>query len=231
MHTDLGVRSVLPFAKSTPMKTIVIKHYIAFGALVAALIAFCPLQTRADTIALSFTGGTSAFPNTDLTLGWAFTLSSPVLLTALGLWDQNNDGLSVSHAVAIFTSTATLEAQVTIPSGTGATLTNGFRYVSFAPVVLPAGSYTIAGFISVGSEEFAGAASAITTAPGVTYAGSRSEFGFAFPPGDVATTSNSYFGPNFQFTTPTSVRDAGTIGSLFGLSLMGLAFLRRKIPA
>ena len=211
------------------MKTIVIKHYIPLGALTAALVAFCPLQTRANTIALSFTGGTSDFPNTDETLGWAFTLSSPVLVTDLGLWDQNNDGLFVSHVVTIWTSTGTLEAQGTIPSGTGATLTNGFRYVSIAPVLLPAGSYTIGGFYSVGSEEVASIASATTTASGVTFDGSRFGFGFAFP--TLTDATNSFFGPNFQFTTSTSVPDAGTTGSLFGLALMGLAFLRRKIPA
>jgi len=212
------------------MKTIVTKYYIPLGAVTAALIAFCPLQTRANTIALSFTNsGSGGFPNTDETLGWAFTLSSPVLVTNLGLWDSNNDGLSASHVVTIWTSTGTLEAQGTIPSGTGATLTNGFRYVSIAPVVLPAGSYTIGGFISVGSEEFASGASAITTASGVTYNGSRSEIGFAFPTGDVLGASNSYFGPNFQFTTATTVPDTATTCYLLGLSLMGLAFLRRKL--
>jgi len=214
------------------MKTIVIKHYIPLGALTAALVAFCPLQTRANTIALSFTGGTSDFPNTDETLGWAFTLSSPVLVTDLGLWDQNNDGLFVSHVVTIWTSTGTLEAQGTIPSGTGATLTNGFRYVSIAPVLLPAGSYTIGGFYSpTDSDQIVTSASTITTASGVIYDGSRIGLGFAFPPIDISGVPNSNFGPNFQFSTRTSVPDAGTTGSLFGLSLMGLAFLRRKIPA
>ena len=65
------------------MKTIVIKHYIPLGALTAALIAFCPLQTRANTIALSFTGGTAVGIGANVTAGWAFTLSSPVLVTEL----------------------------------------------------------------------------------------------------------------------------------------------------
>src|SRR5438270_6234699 len=163
------------------MKTIVIKHYIPLGALTAALIAFCPLQTRANTIALSFTGGTAVGIGANVTAGWAFTLSSPVLVTELGLWDFGNDGFDTSHVVTIWTSTGTQEAQGTIPSGAGAILTNGFRYVSIAPVLLPAGSYTIGGFYSVGSEEVASIASATTTASGVTFDGSRFGFGFAFP--------------------------------------------------
>ena len=99
----------------------------------------------------------------------------------------------------------------TIPSGTGTTLTDGFRYVSPATQpILPAGSYTIGGFYSVGSDNLALLASAITTTSGVTYDCSRGGLGFAFPAGDAGTAANSYFGPNFQFTTPTSVPNTGT---------------------
>jgi hypothetical protein len=204
---------------------------LAPALVLATLIACCPFQTRADTIALSFfpalaNTGTTA----NRTTGWAFTLSSPVLVTQLGLFDDSNDGLEDSHLVTIWTSTGTQEAQTTIPSGTGATLTDGFRYASIAPVLLPAGSYTIGGSYSAGSSDgFAVQVMAITTASGVTYDGSRDGLGFAFPPDNFAGFSNGDFGPNFQFTTPTSLPDTGTTGSLFGLSLMGLAFLRRKL--
>ena len=109
-------------------------------------MAFCPTLMRADTIGLSFTGGTGADGISDLTVGYAFTLSGSVLVTQFGIWDQGNDGLNTSHGVDIWTSTGTLVATTTIPSGTGATLTNGFRYVSIASILLPAGSYTIGGF-------------------------------------------------------------------------------------
>ena len=51
----------------------------------------------------------------DVTVGLAFTLTSPVLVTDLGLWDFNNDGLNASHVVTVWTSTGTKEAQGTIP--------------------------------------------------------------------------------------------------------------------
>jgi hypothetical protein len=203
---------------------------------IAALVAFWPLQTQAATIALSFTGGSAASPVADTTFGWAFTLSSPVTLTDLGLWDQNGDGLSESHLVTVWTSTGTQEAQGTVPSGTGATLTNGFRYISIIPILLPAGSYTIGAFYSAnGGDGLAFSASTITTAPGVTYDGSRSGLGFAFPPGDVIILTNSYFGPNFQFTAPTSTPDSGStwallmlgVSATFGLNLL----LRRRSEA
>ena len=136
--------------------------------VIAALMAFYPTLTRADTIALSFTEGSAGPAIQNLTFGYTFTLSSPVLVTQLGLWDQGNDGLNASHVVSIWTSTGTQEAQVTIPSGTGATLTNGFRYVSIPSVLLPAGSYTIGGFYSRNTDNFAYFASTITPASGVT---------------------------------------------------------------
>jgi hypothetical protein len=49
--------------------------------------------------------------------------------------------------------------------------------------------------------------------------------GFVFPTGNPENLPNAYFGPNFQFTVP----DTGTTCSLLGLSLMGLAFLLRKL--
>src|SRR5438067_7182652 len=64
--------------------------------VLAILIACCPLQTRADTIALGFTGGALGARGANATVGWAFTLSSPVLVTQLGLWDFVNNGLGTS---------------------------------------------------------------------------------------------------------------------------------------
>jgi hypothetical protein len=195
-------------------------------------MAFCPTLTRADTIAFSFTNPANTFisgAGVD-TLGYAFTLSSPVHVTQLGFWDQGNDGLSGSHLVTIWTSTGTQKAQGTVLAGTGETLTNGFRYVSIAPVLLPAGSYTIGAlFPAFVTDEAGVSASAIMPASGITYDGSRSGEGNAFPGTDEFQLPNSYFGPNFQFTTTTSVPDTGTTCSLFGLSLTGLAFLRRRL--
>ena len=191
-----------------------------------ALIACCPLKARANTIALGFTGGTSFTFGADVTVGLAFTLSSPVLVTDLGLWDLNNDGLSMSHVVTIWTSTGTQEAQGTIPAGTGATLTSGFRYVSIVPVLLPVGSYTIGGFYSSASDAVA-IQGLVVAASGLTYDGTRSGLGFAFPAGDAFGRPLNYFGPNFQFTAPP-IPDSGSTSALlllgvaatFGLNLL-----------
>ena len=169
------------------------------------MIGFHPGQTRADTIALSFTGGIQNNTSNNITRGWAFSLSGGVILTNLGLWDFGNDGLLNSYLVTVWDSTGTQVAQATVPIGTAGTLDQGFRYVALNnPVFLPAGNYTIGAFYFGPPETrdfFVRGADTITTAPGVTYGGSRSINGNAFPTGDPFNpTPNSYFGPNFQFS-------------------------------
>ena len=196
----------------------------------AAFIALSPIQTRADTIALSFTGGAAAPATQTVTAGWALSLSTPIELTQLGLWDRFDNGLQEAHVVTVWTSTGTEVAQATIPAGTTPTLTDGFRYVSLInPIVLPAGDYTIGGLYNSGSADlFTISAATISTASGITYAGSRLAIGDAFPTGDAGSSANGYFGPNFQFTSARTVPETGTTCSLFGLSVTGLAFLRRR---
>jgi protein with PEP-CTERM/exosortase system signal len=180
-------------------------------------------------IALDYATSGTEFSSRNTTKGWAFTISSPVRVTQLGLWDQGNNGLNASHVVSIWTSTGTLMAQTTIPSGAGATLIDGFRYVSITSVILPAGSYTIGGFYGRLDDRFGINPSAITTASELTYNGSRSRSGFGFPQGNFFGNVNSYFGPNFQFTTAVPAPDSGSTVSLLGFTLLGLAVVRRKL--
>jgi hypothetical protein len=212
----------LLFAKSIPCSLFAV-----------ALMAWSPVQTRADTIAFSTSGGSFGVNSDfDATFGYAFTLSSPVLVTNLGLFDSENNGLTASHAVTIWTSTGTQLVQATIPAGTGATLINGFRYVSIAPFFLPAGTYTIAGFYPfLNAIDPVLFGTSTTSASGVSYAGARSELGFAFPTTDTVGFGfpNSYFGPNFEFTTAVPTPDSGSTVSLLGCALLGLVALRRKL--
>jgi hypothetical protein len=91
------------------------------------------------------------------------------------------------------------------------------------------GSYTIGGLYGRLDDRFAINASAITTASGITYKGSRSRSGFGFPSGNFFGNVNSFFGPNFQFTTAVPTPDSGSTVSLLGFASLGLAALRRKL--
>src|ERR1039458_7561584 len=53
-----------------------------------------------------------------------------VIVSHLGVFDLNNDGLAVSHNAALFSSSLTSTSvlgQVVVPAGTTAYLANGFR--------------------------------------------------------------------------------------------------------
>ena len=212
--------------KQTIMKT---GARILWTSLLAVfLITCCPIKTQADTVALSFTdaGGFAASPN--YTFGWAFTLSNTVTLTELGVWDRSGTGLNDSHLVTLWTSTGTQAAQTTIPSGTSAPITDGFRYESITPVVLSAGSYTIGAFFTSSSDTAATLCSTVTTAAGVTYDGSKATGGNGFPSFDSAGYGNGYFGPNFQFTTEAVPEPSTWAVGLLTAGLLLCSIWRRR---
>jgi hypothetical protein len=133
------------------------------------------------------------------TLGYAFTVTSPIRVTNLGVWDYggNGDGLLEPGTQLI---------QTTIPAGTSGTLVDGYRYVPIAPVILAPGNYTIGayyepigGFIK---ERVMSFCTKIASASEISYVGSRSSLyaGFRFPRyNDRGEKSGpkGFFGPNF----------------------------------
>ena len=204
-----------------------------FSVAIASLC--CPVTARANTVALDFAGAEKTILPSGFTYGWAFTLSGPVLVTDLGFWDEDNNGLSNDHNVTIWDNTTmSVMAQANVTSA--GTLVDGFRYVSLpVPVLLPLGDYTIAAFNhgpNLVPDNLRQNAATITTAAGVTYNGSRETVGDSSQPGDLGNKSNSYFGPNFQFTPVRSVPDAGSALMLLAFSavaIFGLNLLQRKL--
>ena len=108
----------------------------------------------------SIRGGWTSQQDYAGTVGITFNVGAfDLLVTALGFYDGPDsatansnstfgDGLFESHQVGIFDSSNTLlTVGVTIPSGTGATLLNDFRYVTLGtPLTLLAGqTYTTGG--------------------------------------------------------------------------------------
>jgi hypothetical protein len=197
----------------------------------AAVMAVCAAQAKANTIALDFTGGARTFAPLDITAGWAFSLTAPIFLTDLGIWDGPNDngsvgdGLAQSHPITIWTDSGVFVTSAIVPAG-GGMLVGDFRYVSIASLFLPAGDYVIAAFYEgEGPDPLISNADTVTTASGVTYSDSRSASGNGFPSFDSGDRPNSYFGPNFQFTT---VPEPG-LTALLMLGLVGGLFARRML--
>jgi protein with PEP-CTERM/exosortase system signal len=190
-----------------------------------ALMAWTPLQTRADRIAFSVRSGNGLLAFEDETNGYEFIVNRTLTVTNLGLFDFGNDGLAQSHAVTIWTSTGTQLVQATIPAGIGGILIGGFRYVSIAPFLLVPGTYTIGGFYGAGPDRFLDDAS-FRNAIEVLYNGNKTAAGFTFP--RLRQGRNGFFGPNFQFIH-VSIPDSGSTVSLLGFGLLGLAVLRHKL--
>ena len=159
--------------------------------------------------------------------GFDFTVGSQSLLVSdLGMFDFNGDGLANSHTIRLWDANSNLLAAVTMPAGTTAVLLNGFRYEPLtSEVTLVAGRKYILG-TSFGSDFVAGD-------PDRSYiANSAATFDAAIIPGHeregapvpLPPVLNSVFGPvpgpNAMFTV---IPEPGFFGLLVasGLGLLG----------
>jgi len=99
----------------------------------------------------------TATTNVDWTVGSYITVgAAPILVSALGYVDHDEDGLTDSHSVGIYDAAQVLVASATVDAGVAAPLTNGWRYASLtAPVELAANSiYLIVGDTGDGTDRF-----------------------------------------------------------------------------
>jgi hypothetical protein len=87
-------------------------------------------------------GGDPSFSGS---VGYGFSLSTPLSLTALGFHDADGDGLLSAHAVGLFDATTrALLASATVPAGTAAALVDSYRWAAIPGLQLLPGSYVIA---------------------------------------------------------------------------------------
>lgn len=111
---------------------------LVLAALAALSLSAAPAARAQQTSAVTISGGIvenagenynaiSGAAGTSFCLGWSFTVASPVAVTALGIYDDNNTALDIngnptpgtamaaSHQVGIFSdSTGTLLVQATV---------------------------------------------------------------------------------------------------------------------
>ena len=181
---------------------------------VAFLSAFLvlPLACRAEmTIVLDITGpGTANVPLGDAVAGWQFTINQPITASALGLWDEDADGLDVTHTVGLWTSGGTLlgTAAVNNASIPVASAFAGGRWLftEIAPIILFPGTYVLGatwGNPIDGADPFI--VSAPLTTSGVSYDGGRvktnlPDSSLVFP--DLGPGAGGFFGPNLAVPVP-----------------------------
>jgi hypothetical protein len=211
---------------------------LAPALVLAALMVLCPVNARADSIALTFSGGTPSVFFSNLTNGWAFSTASAITVTSLGYWDFGSDGLATSHQVGIWNSAGTLLMSGTVAAGTAESLSNGFRFnstISGAPL-LAAGTYVIGGLTSSDPVARQVPLGNLSLAPGISFIQERFNGGgqaLTFPSfTDRFATDSGFFGPDFQFNAVSaSVPESGGTFLLMLGAVAGLFVLRRLFAA
>src|SRR5262245_12458608 len=83
-----------------------------------ALLLTTAATTNASTLGLDITSNTQVFaPGVFDNVGWQFSVSAPITIDGLGLFDVNPAGLAESHQVGLWTDSGTLLASATVTSG------------------------------------------------------------------------------------------------------------------
>lgn len=139
--------------------------------------------------------------------GWEFSTNVAILVTHLGVFDSDQDGLLSAHDVGIFSSAGNLLAFVNVPTGNAAPLFGQFRTQPIAPLLLPAGqTFRIAAHYPAfgqGLERMLSSATE-TVNPAINYLGARS-LGSQMTLVDPTNPQLfDRFGPNFEFILATS---------------------------
>ena len=167
--------------------------------------------------------------NQDHSLGWRFTVNTPVTLSALG-YNYFNENYSSNHLVGIYNTSGTLLASATVTNAS--TVYNGYRYTNLgSPLTLAAGDYYIVGTTRGLNDDWVFEATNIVTDPRISYVGSFFTSGtggtLGFPSNPAS--DREYLVANFQFAeVPEPISMV-----VFGTLLVGGAgvALRRRMTA
>lgn len=182
--------------------------------------------------------------NASLTVGWGFTPQTAIVVTDLGYYDADADGLVSDHEVGLFrASDRSLLAAAVVTDGDP--LDGLFRYQSIGPVLLsPDETYFIAGFdpAFVGGQPYDAIGypsfSDITFAPEIVFEGwqdqptTELEFVSYSPSFDPwAQTDGPLVTANFNFRPVpggrVTVSEPGVL-SLLGLPILGMLMSSRS---
>ena len=173
--------------------------------------------------------------NNNATIGYDFTLTTSVTVTALGFFDANGaSGPADSYPIGLWYGNHTLLASATVPAGAPPVLIDGFDFVSISPVVLAPGVYAIGAYgLLISTDQFEFAESGSTTISGLTLGAAVETIGtgLMYPWWTESFATQGYFGPDFLVAAPADAPEPSTL-SLAALALGLIAYysMRRRNP-
>jgi hypothetical protein len=199
-----------------------------------------PCALAAD-LGLDFTSGgieRSAIANSNY--GWSFSVTSPLIIDGLGLWDAASNGLVEPHEVGLWLTSTPIPEGVLLTSTTVSNTQSvpvasayaGGRWLfsSVPALTLNPGTYTLGAVYRVGPTEqfdpFLSDVFTIVTAPGLKYGNPREIHdtpGLALPLNIGLNEHLGFFGPNLRVVVP---EPAGL--SAFAIGAAGV-LLRRRV--
>ena len=202
----------------------------SIAALICCVATFAFANTIITDPGPGFLSGASGG---NITVGYDFTVgSSAIELTALGIWDWNQDGLAEAHSVSLWDTAGNLLANTLISAGTVNPLVGEFRYATIIPITLSAGTTYVlgAGYVDHSADPFIANVSGdqATFDPAVSPGNYRRTTGFAFP-NDTSVGPGSAVGPNAQFSLANGVPEPGSTALLLGLAVVCLICAHRRL--
>lgn len=200
----MKLKPVAPAKKNTVLM-------LATATLLAAGLTAAPRGASAeDAVALDFTslGSGRDYYQGAYCLGWRFTAKTNCLVTELGFYDAQKDGVASSHLVGIF-DVASRELVASGAVSPGDPLTGFFRYHAITPVQLTAGRdyYAVA---DVGSEKYAIEVPDLIIDPAIAFVGFACNYQTVPSstldyPTSESRGAHGDFGPSFKLRPGSSV--------------------------
>lgn len=208
-----------------------------FGACAAAMALVLFSGAASATTAYEFTSAPIS-QDAPLSLGFSFTTSSALKVTALGYYDDGGNGLAQSHNVGIFNTLGALVGSATVAAGTAATLDGHFRYVAVTPFTLAAGQTYVAAATTGGSDDpwaygsIGGSIAGFTANPAISIGANAALYHYQNDdvlrmPSQHYSNYSVYAGPNFQ--TAAVPEPASWAMMISGFGMVG-AMARSRRP-
>ncbi len=191
---------------------------------IPAITATAPSQTFATAAGTTFTS----------TVGWSFQVGSADLtVTDVGLFEGAGTGFVDSHELGIWDNLGNPLLNVTMPTGTVATLIGSYRFLPVTPLVLSAGSTYVIGAlypVQSGDNVVFGASGGVSS--DLTFITTRTGNFLPNPvfayPHVISGGANGVFGPNFLYTVDSSAVPEPSTWLLTITAFAGLAARRSR---